>query len=208
MLTDELIPGIARPDTAAAACADEVAITYCTPAIVNHCLRSYVWAAWYATNSGIAFDPELLYVSSMLHDIGLVPEFDSHTVPFEDAGGHVAWVFAAGAGWPVARRRRAAEIVVRHMRGAELSEDAEGYLLTIATGLDISGRNPEWWPESFRRDVVRALPRLSLRQEFVQCFEDQAKRKPESSAAAAVANGIAARLATNVLDAEGAPSAD
>jgi hypothetical protein len=208
VLTDELIPGIVRPDTAAAAGADEVAITYCTPAIVNHCLRSYVWAAWYATNSGIAFDPELLYVSSMLHDIGLVPEFDSHTVPFEDAGGHVAWVFAAGAGWPVARRRRAAEIVVHHMRGAELSEDAEGYLLAIATGLDISGRNPEWWPESFRRDVVRALPRLSLREEFVQCFEDQARRKPESSAARAVAGGIAGRLATNILDADGAPSAD
>jgi hypothetical protein len=32
----------------------------------------------------------------MLHDIGLVPEFDSHTVPFEDAGGHVARVFGAG----------------------------------------------------------------------------------------------------------------
>lgn len=136
MLTDELIPGIARPDTAAAACADEVAIAYCTPAIVNHCLRSYVWAASYATNGAITFDPELTYVSSMLHDIGLVPEFDSHTVPFEDAGGHVAWVVA------------------------------------------------------------------------VQCFEDQAKRKPESSAAAAVANGIAGRLATNVLDADGTPSAD
>jgi hypothetical protein len=34
----------------------------------------------------------------MLHDIGLVKEFDSHTVPFEQAGGHVAWVFGAGAG--------------------------------------------------------------------------------------------------------------
>jgi len=67
---------------------------------------------------------------------------------------------------------------------------------------------PEWWPESFRRDVVRALPRLSLREEFVQCFEDQARRKPESSAARAVAGGIAGRLATNILDADGAPSAD
>ena len=41
---------------------------------------------------GIAFDAELLYVSSMLHALGLVKEFDSHSVPFEEAGGHVAWV--------------------------------------------------------------------------------------------------------------------
>ncbi len=37
----------------------------------------------------------------MLHDVGLVEEFDSHRVLFEEAGGHVAWVFGARAGWPV-----------------------------------------------------------------------------------------------------------
>jgi predicted butyrate kinase (DUF1464 family) len=52
------------------------------------------------------------------------------------------------------------------------------------------------------------LPRLALRDEFVRCFEDQARRKPESSAAAAIANGIAGRLAANVLDATGPVSAD
>ncbi|MEU7989046.1 hypothetical protein AB0B56_29705 [Streptosporangium canum] len=48
-----------------------------------------------------------------LHDIGLVKEFDSHTVPFEEVGGHLAWVFAAGADWPVERRVRASEVDVR-----------------------------------------------------------------------------------------------
>jgi hypothetical protein len=200
VLADELVPGIPRPRTRTADAAYEVASTYCSPAIVSHCVRSYVWGASYAAQNQIHFDEELLYVSSMLHDIGLVAEFDSHTVPFEDAGGHVAWVFAAGAGWPVARRIRAAEIIVRHMRGTELEEDAEGYLLAIATSLDISGRHPEWWPEAFRRDVVEAYPRLTLRDEFVKCFEDQARRKPESAAAISVANGIAGRMAANVLD--------
>jgi hypothetical protein len=205
---DELIAGIPRPDTRVANAAHEVATTYCTPAIVNHCLRSYIWGATYAAERSISIDAELLYVSAMLHDIGLVAEFDSHTVPFEDAGGHVAWVFAAGAGWPVARRVRAAEIIVRHMRGTELSEDVEGYLLAIATSLDISGRHPEWWPEPLRDDVVRRFPRLTLRDEFVRCFEDQAARKPDSAAAASVASGIAERMATNVLNATAPPGAD
>ena len=82
----------------------EVATAYCSPALLNHSLRSYVWASTYAEARGIGHDDELLYVSSLLHDIGLVKEFDSHTVPFEEAGGHVAWVFAAGAGWPAERR--------------------------------------------------------------------------------------------------------
>jgi hypothetical protein len=59
------------------------------------------------TSQGIRFDPELLYVASLFHDFGLVPEFDSHTISFEKAGGHVARVFAAGAGWttPLSGRR-------------------------------------------------------------------------------------------------------
>lgn len=207
-MTDEIVPGIVRPDTAPARAADEVATAYCSPALVNHCLRSYVWAASYAAERDISFDAELLYVSSMLHDIALVPEFDSHIVPFEQAGGHVAWVFGAGAGWPVERRVRAAEVIIRHMRGAELSEDHEGYLLALATGLDISGRHPEWWPADFRDGVVSRIPRLSLREEFLRCFEEQARRKPESSAAAAMAGGIAARMAANVLDAPGPGRAD
>ena len=44
-----------------------------------------------------------------------MPAFDSHAVPFEEAGGHVARVFAAGAGWPAERRERLAEVIIRHM---------------------------------------------------------------------------------------------
>ena len=81
-----------QPDTPAARAALEVATAYCSPALVNHCVRSYLWAASYAILHGIDFDAELLYLSSIFHDIGLSAEFDSHTVPFEYAGGHVAWV--------------------------------------------------------------------------------------------------------------------
>ncbi len=163
-----------------------------------------MWAVSYGTRHGIGFDAELLYVSAMLHDIGLVPEFDSHTVPFEEAGGHVAWVFGAGAGWPVERRARAAEIIVRHMWDeVDPSLDPEGHLLELATGLDISGRHPEWWPADLRKQVVREYPRLSLRTEFVRCFQDQAGRKPASLAGRAVASGIAERIAANVLDRPG-----
>jgi HD superfamily phosphodiesterase len=192
---------VPQPDTAAASAAVEVATTYYSPALLNHCLRSYVWAAAYGVGHGIDFDAELLYVSAMLHDIGLVKEFDSHTVAFEDAGGHVAWVFGAGAGWPVPRRERAAEIIVRHMWDeVDAGVDPEGHLLRIATSLDISGRQADAWPAELRAEVVRRYPRLALGEEFLRCFSDQAARKPDSSAAAAVASGIAGRVAANVLD--------
>src|SRR5215475_13174800 len=117
------------PDTAACRGAYDVARTYCSPALLNHSIRSYVWAALYAKDHGISFDDELLYVSALLHDIGLVKAFDNHALPFEDAGGHVAWVLTAGAGWSVERRQRAADVIVRHMwKAVDVDEDPEGFL--------------------------------------------------------------------------------
>ena len=188
------------PQTPAAQLATEVCRRFQSQSLVNHCMRAYLWSAHYGTANAIAFDAELLYVSAMLHDLGLVPEFDSHTIDFEIAGGYVAWVFAAGAGWSPARRNRAAEIVVRHMRsGVEPDVDAEGHLLALSTSLDISGAHPEWWPDEFRAEVVAQYPLLELGREFIACFEDQAARKPESAAAKSVASGIAGRIENNPL---------
>jgi hypothetical protein len=103
------------PVTAVCRAALDVATAYCSPALLNHSVRAYLWTAGYALERRIAFDAALLYVSAMLHDLALVKEFDNHTLPFEEAGGHVAWVFGTAAGWPVERRHRAAEIIVRHM---------------------------------------------------------------------------------------------
>ena len=189
------------PATQACRAALEVATAYCSPALLNHSVRAYLWAAGYAEARSIAFDAELLYVSAMLHDLALVKEFDNHSVAFEEAGGHVAWVFGAGAGWPVARRQRAAEVIVRHMWDAvDVAEDPEGHLLELSTGMDISGRRTEEIPGDLRRDVLARYPRLGLAEEFVACFRDQAVRKPHSLAAKFVAGGFAARVAANPLD--------
>jgi hypothetical protein len=192
------------PDGPAARAALEVATAYLSPALLNHCLRSYVWAAAQGTDRGIGYDEELLYVAAMLHDLALVPEFDNYGLPFENAGGHVAWVFGAGAGWPVERRRRAAASIVQHM-GDEVdpAEHPEGHLLRLATGLDIAGRAAENWSAAFRAEVVGRIPRLSLDEEFVRAFEEQARRKPSGSAAGAVNSGLADRMSANVLHADG-----
>jgi hypothetical protein len=189
------------PGTPAAAASLEVARAYCSPALLNHSVRAYLWAAAYGELNGIAFDAELLYVSAMLHDIGLVKEFDSHTVPFEEAGGHVAWVFGAAAGWPVERRVRASEVIVRHMWDkVDAAEDPEGHLLEFSTGMDISGRRTDEIPAPLRAEVLGRHPRLGLAAEFAACFENQAERKPHSRAATFVHGGFADRVAANPLD--------
>jgi hypothetical protein len=184
------------PEGTACRAALEVARAYCSPALLNHSIRSYVFAAAHANERGVAFDAELLYVAALLHDIGLTAAFDNHTLSFEEAGGHVAWVLGAGAGWPQERRRRVGDVIVKHMWAeVDIDEDVEGFLLERATSVDISGRGCDDFSDEFCRAVISRHPRLGLASEFVACFHDQALRKPHSSAAAAMRRAVANRLA-------------
>ncbi|HVQ49555.1 MAG TPA: cyanamide hydratase [Mycobacterium sp.] len=189
------------PQTPAATAALTVAARFYSPALLNHCVRSYLWGATYAAAHGIAFDDELYYVSAMLHDIALTDPFDSHRIAFEEAGGDLAWVFGVAAGWPADRAARATEIIVLHMRDdVSSAADPESHMLQVATGWDVVGRRPEEFSPEARAEILGRYPRQGFGSEFVACFEDQAGRKPGSAAAASIANNGAARIMANPLD--------
>ena len=189
------------PPTDVAARARAVAATHASSALLAHSERSWVLAAELGRREGVAHDPELLYVASLLHDLGLVDVFDSHAVAFEQAGGDVARVFAAGAGWSADRQRRLAEVVVRHMWPAVSAElDAEGHLLERATSLDVSGVGGDDWEPELVSALVERVPRDGFAAEFSVAIAAQAHRKPASEAGRAVRSGLTRRLAANPLD--------
>lgn len=157
---------------------------------MNHCLRSWVWAATLADSRGLEVDRELLFVAAMLHDLGVTAAFDAYSVPFEEAGGAVAWTFAAGAGWPAVRRRRLREVIERHMwSSVDPAFDPEGHLLEVATTLDVRGGGLALWDDvvgaepGLLRDVTARLPRLDFSVGFDASIAEQAERKPSSAAA-------------------------
>jgi HD domain len=194
------------PVTPAAEAALSVATRFCSPALLNHSIRSYLWGAMYGTAHGIAFDDELYYVAALLHDIGLTEAFDSHRLPFEEAGGQLAWVFGVAAGWPAERAARVSGIIMLHMRDdVAPADDPESHILQVATTWEVAGRRPEQFPPDARAEILARYPRLGFGAEFLACFEDQARRKPGSAAAASVDKDVAGRIAANPL--EGHPPA-
>ena len=189
------------PQTPAAKAALSVATRFYSPALLNHCVRSYLWGTMYGAAHGIAFDDELYYVSALLHDIGLTAAFDSHTLAFEEAGGDLTWVFGVAAGWSADRAARATEIIVLHMRDdVSPAIDPESHILQVTTSWEVVGRRPEEFPPEARAEVLARYPRQGFGAEFLACFEDQARRKPDSAAAARVANNAAGRIAANPLE--------
>lgn len=183
---DELL----RPPSAAAALALQVAEQWCSPAVLRHSMRSWVWARSLADAEGLDYDAELLFVAAALHDIGVAEPFDAHRTPFEGAGGAAAWVFAAGAGWPTERRIRLQEVIERHMWvEVDPTLDAEGHLLEVATSLDVAGAGSSRWDAQLLRVVMARLPRADFAAEFDAAIRDQAERKPASAAARLARSG-------------------
>lgn len=191
-----------RPDTLAARGALALANEYQSPAMTAHGVRSWLWAEAFAViEERREVDHELLYVAALLHDIGVVTEYDNHTISYEHAGGHVGVALTAGAGWPADRRNRVLDVIVRHnWVRVDPEIDVEGYLLEIATGLDISGSRPDALPEEFLREVLAAHPRGALAQEFGACVSDQAERKPATAARRLVDAGVISKLENHPLE--------
>jgi hypothetical protein len=178
------------PPTPTAALALEVAARWCSTDLLNHSIRSWIFARTLGDSLGIAYDAELLYVASLLHDIGVTEHFDAHEVPFETAGGAVGWVFAAGAGWDALRRDRVLEVIERHMWvSVEPDFDPEGHLLEVATSLDVAGAGTELWSRDLELAVATAFPRGEFSESFEAQIHAQARRKPTSSAARLDASG-------------------
>lgn len=189
------------PDTAEVRAAQELAERYLTPALAAHSVRSWYWAAGFADALGLAPDRELLAVAALLHDIGLAEEFDAVRTPYEIAGGHVAAVFGAGAGWPRSRQLRLIEVIERHnWPEVDPAMDVEGHLLEIATALDISGARPDVLPSDYLAAVLAAYPRGTLAADFGDRVAEQAARKPTSHAARLLAGGLRDKLARNPLE--------
>jgi hypothetical protein len=189
------------PDTAVALTAVRVARRYCSSALYAHSVRSYLWGVAYAQREGITFDVELFHVAAMLHDVGLTRPFDAHEMPFEEAGGQVAWVFGAAAGWSDLRCNRVAQVIEKHMWPAvDPADDVEGHLLEVATGIDISGRGLDLIPMDVQADVITQWPRMGLAAEFTECLRVQGDRKPTSRAADLTRAGLADALLAHPLE--------
>jgi len=155
-----------------------------------HSVRAWIFAAALGDAERIPYDPEILCVASMLHDLALHEPFDAHRTPFEYVGGAVSMVFAIGAGLGEDAARSIADAIEDHMRDAvDVRERPEGYLLEASTALDVSGRDTGRWDRRLLREVAGRLPRGDFAETFAAAIHRQAARKRTSTAAALDASG-------------------
>ena len=192
--------GIPVPDSTIAGQARELIEAVAKPFLVNHSIRAYAWAAELAIHDDLRFDPEILYVSAALHDIGLVPEYDLGGC-FETDGAIAAERFALDHGQPPERAKAIYDVVELHMAAAlPPSATAEEVLLEASTGTDVTGYRIDHVRPASIPAILAAYPRLDFKREFAASFVDQASRKPGCRVAEMVATGKLEAIARAPFD--------
>src|SRR5262245_28454612 len=84
------IAGIAVPDSALARAATQLVRDTEDDLLYNHSRRVFFWGALSGERRKLKYDPELLYVGAMFHDMGLTKAHASKDLRFEVDGANAA----------------------------------------------------------------------------------------------------------------------
>ena len=190
-MTDHALRGLDMPvpDSALAARARELIGDVAEPFLVNHSVRAYAFAVELARHDDLRFDAEVLYVSAVLHDIGLVPAYDLGGC-FELDGAIAAETLALDAGQTPDRARAIHDAIALHMLETLPPDPAsEVRLLWDSTGTDVTGYRFTDIRPAVIPGLLAAYPRLDFKRDFAALFTDQAARKPTCRVAEMVTAG-------------------
>jgi hypothetical protein len=179
---NQTIAGIRIPDSALARETTEFVQDASTPLLFDHSRRVFLWAALQGGRLGLEYDPELLYVGAMFHDIGLVEGHRSEHERFEIDGANAARAFLERHGLPEERVMTVWESIALHTT-PEIPryKQAEVWLVTLGVEFDVLGLHFDDLSAEQRRAVVAAHPREGFKTGIVDAFSAGMRDKPETA---------------------------
>ena len=160
------VAGVRLPDTPVISAAIEYAREHSAPYLFNHVMRSWLFAESLAQLDRVEYDAEVLAVTTLLHDLGLSPEFDG-PLRFEVQTANAARGFAQRAGFDARRAQLVWDgAALNSTPSIALYKETEVRLCTLGIGLDWGGWGYESLTKSQIDAIVDAFPRLQMKQQF------------------------------------------
>ncbi|WP_396588010.1 hypothetical protein [Bermanella sp. R86510] len=151
-----------------------------SPFLLNHGLRSYAFAVAMAHKVKKPFDKEVLFVGSVMHDLGLTDAHD-HGGTFECDGARGAREFCVEQNMPTEKADLIHEMVALHNSvGIAHKKDPEIALLHFGAGLDVAALWIKDIHPTTLQEIIAEHPRLDFVESFTALLEDQLERKPDS----------------------------
>jgi hypothetical protein len=175
--------GVTVPDTRLAREATELVRETESSLLFNHSTRVYYFASLAGKKLGLKFDPELLYIAAMFHDMGLTPQYSSKSDRFEVDGANAARAFL--------RHHNIAQQDIDTVWTAISLHTTPGIpqymhpvvaLLTNGVEMDVLGIAYSEFSGVDREAIVAAYPRTEhFKEDIIQAFYDAIRHKPETT---------------------------
>lgn len=201
---------IVVPDSTFARDAQGLCRDVSEPWLFDHCVRTYFFAAALGVRSAIEFDPEILYVAALLHDLGITSRYEASSSDecFAIVGARAALDFSRERTTSTSAQA-VAEAISHHLNvDVDLGDGPEPHLLGAAVTVDVAGLGFESLPQRFVFELLSQSPRGETGREIADVIRRQALLHPDTRSGFLNEIGLAGRALENPLDGplDGPPS--
>jgi hypothetical protein len=167
------------PETALAADVRRL-LGQCAPVIAAHSQRSYQFAAAFAAADGVDLDDEVLYLGTVLHDIGLSPAAEG-SERFEVRGANLVRVLLLDHGMERDRVASVWDAIAMHASTPlARHKSPETRYANRGIALDVRGSGAEALEPTLVRAVLDRWPRHDFPAEFETMLADEVRAHPDS----------------------------
>jgi hypothetical protein len=179
----QTIAGIRVPDSKIARAATQLVRDTEDDLLYHHSRRVFFWGALTGERKGLKYDPELLYLGAMFHDMGLTERYSSPDLRFEVDGANAARDFMKGYGVPerdvedvwAAIALHTTPGIPEHMRPTIA-------LVTAGVEMDVLGIAYRDFTPDQRHNVCDHHPReANFKESIIDHFYEGIKHKPETT---------------------------
>lgn len=175
------IAGIMLPDSPICIATTEYAKRVSAPFLFNHVMRSYVFGELAGQSGAKKYDSELLYIGSVLHDIGLTDDMPANE-RFEIEGADAAQVFLSQQGMDDKSIDIVWDAIALHTTfGIPQRKQPEIALVQAGAALDVGVMPIDMIPPDFLERILDAWPRLNFKNAIIEALGGMMKRNPNAA---------------------------
>lgn len=178
----ERIAGIEIPDSGLAAEATELIRDTAGPLLYAHSRRVFLFGSLRGRERGLTYDPELLYIGAMFHDLGLTEGYRTSRQRFELDGAGAARDFLLRHGLSEESARIVWTSIALHTTPEVPGHmEPEVALVTAGVEFDVLGMGMDAVPDALRDEVVAAHPRPDFKRRILGAFTEGNVHRPDST---------------------------
>ncbi len=174
------IGGVRVPDTELAEAVTSLVREVSSDPLFFHVARSYVFASKIGEANKMRFDPELLYVAAMMHDLGLTERYMADA-RFEVDGADAAAKILRDRNYPESKIDLVWEAIALHAT-KEIPERLRPEVALTHLGVFMDGGyKADSFPPEFFATVFEVLPRLHNKAMIIESIGAVLRKKPHTA---------------------------